>query len=1435
MIESVERKPTMPTYNLTYNSTLTEDFIHTDYILASATTPNSIAAFLNSSNQSEALVIHAAEGDTVGGEVCHLQREPLSSSGWNVIGIGAQVETIMAADSGTVWITDADQTIWMSNAGHWNQIQNLNGGRQELAIDTNGTVYATVENGDTFTQYTYDPVAGQFSSPTPVNYQTPPVGTNPNNLWVIDGGVVYNNNTPPMYGWEPFEADIPDGGNPQQLFCSTDGAIWVLTDKGNVYTPDSDGVDYDQVQTPAVIASFAPLNSNLFYALTGTGSNATLYVCDGTGNNTVMAQPTGRPLSGISVGLDGTLWGLDVTGVVWRYASGAWIRQIQPTDLSGTTGGLNVTEVVTGRHAMGSQYAFYIANGILRWSVFQEQEGVFGGYWTTDTLVYSDGIQNLGVVNDPANGNLIVYGVTPGGDFVIVQNSGGDNWTATAHTMKQKLPTDSQVIFNTYNGGWVVYAIINNVLFTGAGSLSNVSPDPSAIKGSPQLSTLIPFSTNPQGIETSLLAAIDPQGQLWAINLATDTFTEYNFTQLTGAAVGSAIGSVQGAVGMIATETSGARIYARDVDDTLWVIRQNGDAAGNYPKQPPQFSWTEFHPLGNDVAVLATGCTMAPPNVSAPPVDLFSIDSGNRVNVLSEDPTSGALTDLVMLKPAGTNTEPEYVTRYATELTVTDENSMPQPGVQISITSNEAIGIWVGREMYPVTPDQAVQLTTNQSGQITFAFFAQDLNTPVFYFSNPNLPGQPTIYPATNVNLYLKGVANALPGHPQFDAAGTALSAATMQTAPDWTSNSSQSFVPSTSSGNAAAAANAIVSSYSITPPYNGGPGQWSVAGSTTGALGSSSFWGDLCKFGHDIMHAIKKAVMTVETIAVDVEKGVLTVTLALANGMKQLMNLVINTFEDIVSAVKTAFRFIERSVDEAIHWLKALFAWGDIVNTKRVLKAGLNGMMNQMSKNLTDSSSPYYAKTIFNTYWDDNVKDKVKAAFNNISSIFAQGKSLSTISGGAPLPANSPVGQSGLYPNGASDAQTNNGTQTNYVHNHVTNYANNGGTFPQSQGNSDLSTLYSNINQNLVQNNDFQPMETVKSLQSIFQNPKSFADVAMYDIITAMEDAVLAILDVIEAVVDTLIDLAGAALTSFQDVLNKTIDIPVISWIYKQISGDPLSLLDLICLIGAVPTTIVYKLLFGKAPLSQADAENTENTYNNNFPWPALAGGSSAMTLAAAAGTGVSTVASSSGSFPFGGAGILMLLNTGVYAIFDVLTDLWAYTAAKNPANPTDPITTVFSWISIVTTMIGQWLTAPFDIFALQSTTAEKMTISLWSLNFIPLITGLVFTVGAPVKALAKFNETFGLPLTCATGVLLFAMGVATSVEQSEDSTDKYNALYWVQNGIAPVPTALKPLTIVTKTMGEPAGAVAAGILMGCDAVMDIANGGLAFAEDAL
>jgi hypothetical protein len=83
-----------PVYSLSYSSMLTEDYLHTDSILASAKATSPLATFLNGQGQSEALVVFDD------GELCHLQREPLSSSGWNFNGIGYKIGSI---DGGQSW------------------------------------------------------------------------------------------------------------------------------------------------------------------------------------------------------------------------------------------------------------------------------------------------------------------------------------------------------------------------------------------------------------------------------------------------------------------------------------------------------------------------------------------------------------------------------------------------------------------------------------------------------------------------------------------------------------------------------------------------------------------------------------------------------------------------------------------------------------------------------------------------------------------------------------------------------------------------------------------------------------------------------------------------------------------------------------------------------------------------------------------------------------------------------------------------------------------------------------------------------------------------------------------------------------------------------------------------------------------------------------
>ncbi|MGI5320872.1 hypothetical protein [Actinomadura nitritigenes] len=74
------------------------------------------------------------------------------------------------------------------------------------------------------------------------------------------------------------------------------------------------------------------------------------------------------------------------------------------------------------------------------------------------------------------------------------------------------------------------------------------------------------------------------------------------------------------------------------------------------------------------------------------------------------------------------------------------------------------------------------------------------------------------------------------------------------------------------------------------------------------------------------------------------------------------------------------------------------------------------------------------------------------------------------------------------------------------------------------------------------------------------------------------------------ENVLDTVLDALGQLVTGVMDVLTADLDIPVLSWLYNDLTGDDLSFLDLVCLIAAIPVTIGYKLSSKTAPFSADD-----------------------------------------------------------------------------------------------------------------------------------------------------------------------------------------------------------------------------------------------------
>ena len=105
-----------------------------------------------------------------------------------------------------------------------------------------------------------------------------------------------------------------------------------------------------------------------------------------------------------------------------------------------------------------------------------------------------------------------------------------------------------------------------------------------------------------------------------------------------------------------------------------------------------------------------------------------------------------------------------------------------------------------------------------------------------------------------------------------------------------------------------------------------------------------------------------------------------------------------------------------------------------------------------------------------------------------------------------------------------------------------------------------------------------------IDDIQKAFGNSDS--SVSITDALTVIgQDLAVTILDVIKNIVDGLVKLIAQLLKWLADVGNATINIPVFSALYREITdGHELTAFDAICLVIAVPTTLLAKAVTGNA-----------------------------------------------------------------------------------------------------------------------------------------------------------------------------------------------------------------------------------------------------------
>jgi hypothetical protein len=343
----------------------------------------------------------------------------------------------------------------------------------------------------------------------------------------------------------------------------------------------------------------------------------------------------------------------------------------------------------------------------------------------------------------------------------------------------------------------------------------------------------------------------------------------------------------------------------------------------------------------------------------------------------------------------------------------------------------------------------------------------------------------------------------------------------------------------------------------------------------------------------------------------------------------------------------------------------------------------------------------------------------------------------------------------------------------------------------------------------NAIQNASTKLGEQMENIQSLSQ----FLDAAICTILTAAEDVVLLAVGAAEGLINVVLSVAAdgidglpSPLSAALTFLDTEIDIPIISALYQKITGSPLTILDLLCLIIALPCTILYKLFFGgSTALPPFTTAQVQKFCSSSFTWPWLQGSGSDVRKAEATAAPSSLGAELEEVLP-------ILVN--IVGIFvgagTAITDL-----SKDPPTPARlREIKLFGWGNVVCNFLEICIYQPWDGEFQSAAGILNIFGSLFPL--LPWCTDVFCMVATEEQA--KFIPLFGPGILTAFGAVQLGIGIATAVEMNKDGG--YNGLD-MAGAILNCASPLGKVGTYVAAIG-PTAATVAGVEM---AVLDLAD----------
>jgi hypothetical protein len=316
------------------------------------------------------------------------------------------------------------------------------------------------------------------------------------------------------------------------------------------------------------------------------------------------------------------------------------------------------------------------------------------------------------------------------------------------------------------------------------------------------------------------------------------------------------------------------------------------------------------------------------------------------------------------------------------------------------------------------------------------------------------------------------------------------------------------------------------------------------------------SFDDSITHFFGDLWHSIKKGLLAIGHLVVQAVKKGFELIVTLLDGT--VLKAIVHFAEQAWEVVSHVLEKIGAAIEDALRWLGELFAWNDILRTHDVIRSLINIGLNSGKEALASSS------------------EKVNVLFNQIRQSISQANGYKN-SKASYLTANT---KSATAKKGKQNPLGH--PQSNWAISHATS----SGTLSHAPTDKTANVKIDNAFKQSIEDIKKIMAEAGKEVSDSFESG-DVGDV-LRSILNLLEEAIIS---AAELAIQGMLNLAEKALDLLQDVLNHRWNIPLLTPLYENIiaPGSTFSLLDLICLVVAIPATVMYKIGNGTAPFTES------------------------------------------------------------------------------------------------------------------------------------------------------------------------------------------------------------------------------------------------------